>query len=348
MNCINPLSIPNKNYHVWGTNHQFEKELKVPCGLCCNCRANKRTFYEALTQFQMKKFHGIGTFLTITYDDYHLPYQEKNLLKASLRHEDVTLFLRAVRRDIRKHFPDCDSSSHDFKFIYVGEYGEHAEKTPLLSGRPHYHLMLFGLSPKVMDFMTKEHWKHGKQFASLPIQQGCARYVMKYLDKSIIGGQKAKEKYENQGLERPRLRCSTGLVTPIIESQFDYIRNNGGEFIGASGLATDKKMLSPYYRNKFLTKKSLDELKREKCEKLRSRGVKPIDNGLSSPYGYSTSQIEDFERYEAIQSELHKVEELRKQGIPYDHSYMFTPDKNTGFNPDFDSLVKEAFDNPPF
>lgn len=66
--------------------------------------------------------HGDCTFLTLTYDDEHLPSD------ASLKPDDLQGFLKRLRK---AHAPNR------LRFYAVGEYGDTTQ-------RPHYHLALFG------------------------------------------------------------------------------------------------------------------------------------------------------------------------------------------------------------
>jgi len=65
--------------------------------------------------------HADNWFLTLTYDDEHLPAQ------GSLVHRHWQLFAKRVRRRLGA-----------FRFLMAGEYGE-------TTHRPHYHALLFGL-----------------------------------------------------------------------------------------------------------------------------------------------------------------------------------------------------------
>jgi hypothetical protein len=71
--------------------------------------------------------HEHSTFLTLTYDDEHLPKTEEGL--PTLQPRDLQLFLKRYRKVMPK-----------IRFFAVGEYGDQ-------SARPHYHLAVFGGVP---------------------------------------------------------------------------------------------------------------------------------------------------------------------------------------------------------
>ena len=130
------------NYMVWNgqyTNndkpkltfighHQFNDMIKqrfpyvqVPCGVCLECRIQHARSWADRCVLEAKK-HSHNYFVTLTYDDEHLP------AKNSLCPDDMTLFIKRLR----KHF-----EPHKIRFLYSGEYGD-------TSWRPHYHILLFG------------------------------------------------------------------------------------------------------------------------------------------------------------------------------------------------------------
>lgn len=92
-----------------------------PCGQCMPCRLNRRRVWThrlLLEQLQ----HGDSAFVTLTYDDFHLPLGE------SLVPKDAQDWLKRFRKDI---YP------LKVRYYLVGEYGDE-------SFRPHYHVALFG------------------------------------------------------------------------------------------------------------------------------------------------------------------------------------------------------------
>ena len=77
----------------------------------------------ALRCMHEAKLHDRNCFVTLTYDDLHLPPH------GSLRYRDIQLFHKKLRRRVGA-----------FRFFLCGEYGEQL-------GRPHYHACYFGMFP---------------------------------------------------------------------------------------------------------------------------------------------------------------------------------------------------------
>ncbi|AXH74818.1 MAG: replication initiator protein [Microviridae sp.] len=94
--------------------------LTVPCGVCIGCRIDKSRQW-ALRCVHESKMHLKNCFVTLTYDDDHLP------VNSSLDKSELQLFFKTIRNRFGQ-----------FRYYAAGEYGENL-------GRPHYHLILFGL-----------------------------------------------------------------------------------------------------------------------------------------------------------------------------------------------------------
>lgn len=121
--------------------------------------------------------HDSNLFLTLTYNDEHLP-DDKSIHKSAIQ-----LFLKRLRKAI---------SPTKIRFFAVGEYGEKF-------GRPHYHLIIFGLKwcPDNMAII-RNCWSFGFcYFGSVTLDS--ARYVACYVQKKLTG--KASAIYKQKGLQ---------------------------------------------------------------------------------------------------------------------------------------------------
>lgn len=96
----------------------------LPCGRClaCKMRRAKEWAIRATHEAQM---HQDNCFLTLTYDDEHLPKDYSVSVRA------IQLFMKRLRKSI---------APQKVRYLACGEYGS-------LNGRPHYHLCLFGYCP---------------------------------------------------------------------------------------------------------------------------------------------------------------------------------------------------------
>lgn len=72
-------------------------------------------------------------FLTLTYDDEHLPHD------GALQPKDLQGFIKRLRRTLERTSSDLKSDrGNRIRFFACGEYGE-------TNDRPHYHALIFGL-----------------------------------------------------------------------------------------------------------------------------------------------------------------------------------------------------------
>ena len=103
-------------------------KMTIPCGQCTGCRLAKarewtiRCIHEA-------QMHSENSFVTLTYNDENLPKG------GNLNYEDFQLFMKKLRNRYCRKRP---------RFYMCAEYGDNY-------GRPHYHVLLFGL-----DFHDKQ------------------------------------------------------------------------------------------------------------------------------------------------------------------------------------------------
>jgi len=98
---------------------QDRSEVTLPCGGCFGCRLSRASSWVARLYGESLS-HEASSFLTLTYDDEHLPPF------GGLRYEDLQETFRRMRR-----------TGLQFRFFAVGEYGDRTL-------RPHYHVLMFG------------------------------------------------------------------------------------------------------------------------------------------------------------------------------------------------------------
>lgn len=123
MACYHPVSawrMPSGDlvFH----NHPKGEPMQIACGQCVGCRL-ERSRQWAVRCLHESKMHKQNCFITLTYDDAHLP------VDCSLDYSHFQLFMKRLR----KHF-----SGRRIRFYMCGEYGENY-------GRPHFHAVLFGV-----------------------------------------------------------------------------------------------------------------------------------------------------------------------------------------------------------
>lgn len=96
-------------------------EYLVPCRKCRACNALKSNQKMIVGIFAASEFKQKGQFLTLTYNDEHLPY--------GLNHSDFAQFMKKLRQN---------TGVKDLKMFMAGEYGEEGEQH-----REHFHVLFF-------------------------------------------------------------------------------------------------------------------------------------------------------------------------------------------------------------
>lgn len=173
----------------------YKDPLKVPCGKCIECRLNYARQWSFRLQAEML-YHEYNSFITLTYDDNHVPLSESGNL--TLRKSDFQKFMKRLRKN----------TGLDISYYACCEYGEHTL-------RPHYHAIIFGWFPDDLVFnrtnkfgnvlytspTLQKLWPFGFSLISeANVRTGgyCARYCTKKLT-----GPSAILAYDQLGIERP-------------------------------------------------------------------------------------------------------------------------------------------------
>lgn len=159
----------------------FGKGLSLPCGRCIGCRLERARQW-AVRIMHESRMHDSNCFITLTYDDEHLPKD------GSIKVEHLQLFFKRLRERV---------APARIRFFACGEYGEKL-------GRPHYHAIVFGWDPpdKVLisgsgelslfsSHLLSSTWANG--FASVgQVSYDSATYVANYATKKITGPEASK------------------------------------------------------------------------------------------------------------------------------------------------------------
>lgn len=201
MPCYRPLTgwrkrVPAKNggFGITFNRDEGVQEMQVPCGQCIGCRLERsrqwavRCLHEAQT-------HEQNCFITLTYDDEHLP-QFGNLVQKDFQ----DFFKRLRRRPEFEFYKRWPSVRRRVKYYMCGEYGQ--------LGRPHYHACVFNLDFPDKEYLCErdgeklfsseildETWQ-GKGYSSVgSVTFKSAAYVARYCTKKVTGEQ-AEEHYK--------------------------------------------------------------------------------------------------------------------------------------------------------
>lgn len=145
--------------------------MAVPCGQCGACKYNRRAMWAF--RLRQEQHDALNCwFITLTYSDEHLTFNNKGDGYAILVKKDLQRFIKRLRYHHKKtDFYALYAPHYVLRYYAIGEYGE-------LFGRPHYHIIAFNLSP---ELYSKIHdiWPEG--FVTIePVIGGAIFYVAKF------------------------------------------------------------------------------------------------------------------------------------------------------------------------
>lgn len=150
-------------YKIKAVSPNAPRIVYVPCGTCKDCRNAYKSQWQIRLSTELiqrqKDGWNVG-FVTLTYDDEHLPYVPDSLLLDEHKGTRVPCFdkqhIRKLILDIRR---DLDEfyGAHGLVYMVCGEYGSYTK-------RPHYHA-IFSFPPSVKPFdfwqLLTKYWSYG-------------------------------------------------------------------------------------------------------------------------------------------------------------------------------------------
>ncbi len=250
MSCFSPLQAwkarkinPSGKRGVVFKSHDgfVDLELLVPCGTCVGCLLDRSREWAVRCVHESKMFDS-NCFLTLTYDEKHLPKD------GSIRKSDLRNFWKEFRREIGK-----------VRYFACGEYGEKFS-------RPHYHAILFGheFSDQVVAGKSGEHqlftsrtldrvWKKGLCWIGACTFDSAA-YVARYVVKKKFGPA-AVDYYSGRVPEFVVMSLKPGIGARWFEKFRSDVFGRGlkGQVIDEV-IVNGKRMRPPKYYMKLLEK----------------------------------------------------------------------------------------------
>lgn len=145
------------------------KGLPFGCGQCLPCTISRRRIWANRITLESFK-HAKNSFVTLTYDDEHLPPG------GSLEPRDLQLFLKRLRNQFQSKL----------RFFACGEYGD-------VSQRPHYHAAIFGCGVEDADKIERS-WHHGHTFTG-ELTPDSAKYIAGYVTKKMTNPENPHHAY---------------------------------------------------------------------------------------------------------------------------------------------------------
>ncbi len=256
-NCTDMDFYSDKDcYHTSYKGYYLPTYIKVPCGKCYECVKQKTNQIVSRLYLEQKKHSSFGFFVTLTYDEEHLPrvVLENGDIVPTLFKKDVQDFLKRLRISMSRKNVDIS----DFKYFYVGEYG----MTNTNNRRPHYHMCVFFDVLPVNEFYD---------FVSLAWRNG--NIVVDILNDSRLRYCANSHATANKlfptplGVCKPFSNWSKGFGIPS-PSDEKYIRNNMRVKIGDCDYPIDG-----YVRSKCFSVEELNDRRRFSASCVRDDDV---------------------------------------------------------------------------
>lgn len=239
----------------------YRQFQEIPCGQCLGCRLAYSRDWANRCMLELE-YHDSAYFVTLTYDDVHVPrswYADPDTGEAfralTLSVRDCQLFMKRLRKRY---------STDSIRFFLAGEYGPQTL-------RPHYHAILFGLhlddlyewqrSPGGFVYYRspglEKVWPFGHICVANVSWDTCA-YTARYIVKKLKG--KEGQFYVDHNMKPPFTLMSR---RPGIAAQWFYDHPDvyEHEFINISTPEGGKKFRPPGYFDRLYDIEHPDELK---------------------------------------------------------------------------------------
>jgi len=256
----------------------------IPCQQCAGCRLDKSKEWAVRILYEAKQ-HETSTFITLTYDDNHVPN--------SLSGPRITTFIKDLRSrlDYRVKKGHLKKGLNKIKFFAIGEYGEKKK-------RPHYHAILFG-GPFACDdpSSTSEEpsrsggaqWSHSDISAVWPegrhriseVTFESAAYVARYSLKKITGASASA----HYGTRAPEfLRLSKGVGKTWFDNWHEDTYPQGTVILSGR-----PEITAPKYYDRLLEKADPELFKETKEAREKNRKKpEPVEDYLKHAHRRNT------------------------------------------------------------
>ena len=233
--------IQDRNYELekQGSNWRFQL---IPCRHCWACQLKYSAEWASRLTWE-SQYHEHKYFITLTYDEAHLPiyesfkyidedgkvttYENDGTWNGTLEPQDMNKFINTIRKYYERQ------GIKGIKYFYCGEYGTETK-------RPHYHLILFGAPLDLEQFYDwyvdpkhkKLHWKShqidkwwNKGMVDIAeVEWNCCAYVARYCMKKLDQENDARV-YAEAGKIKEMIRMSRrpGIGMRYYEEHKDHI-----------------------------------------------------------------------------------------------------------------------------
>lgn len=250
MSCMNPY---------------FNEETRTvhKCGHCAGCIDSRSKDWIFRVSQEMRNYEN-NMFVTLTYNNRNLP-SGRNLCKVDLQN-----FIKRFRDHLSRHY-----GIKGLRCFYCGEYGDR-------NGRPHYHLLFFGLDTRTFASVVDSCWRdrRGKSMGWTVCKTSCSAhpsylvsYVLKCFPELTVrvvgsGRKKSRQKFlKSDGRVAPFIGGSKGIGKCWLSTK----DCRTAERVGYCVLDGVKYSIPVYYQRFLDSHKTIYELEVARTERFRFR-----------------------------------------------------------------------------
>ena len=230
------------------------------CGQCLPCRINKRRIWSHRIMLE-SYCHGDNSFITLTYADGELPIDGDGQM--TLLPKDLQDWLKRFRKKIEPL---------KVRYFAVGEYGDE-------SGRPHYHLAMFGFpscyriqpryrngvlqkcSENCVCSVVESTWKKGR-VAVDRLEKDSAEYICGYTVKKMTAKDDVRLGGRHPEFARMSLRPGIGFnfMFEVASGLMDYaLEDTQLDVPGALRHGAKERPIGRYLQKKLRSMVGKDE-----------------------------------------------------------------------------------------
>lgn len=278
MQCSSPKRLSIKKNNTLYT-------IYVPCGHCYACQCQQRAEWALRCDYELKKYK-YTYFVTLTYDNKHLPHTLSNnqfthlvnmeMLKpeayrrwnfARLNPQHASKLLRDLQRYTRKFLIESACCLEPEKFLWrfflTGEYGD-------VTNRPHMHILLFSHLPFTKSDIEKifaKCWKYGHVDIDVTHDKAASiNYVAKHQVKSCEG---CEEQKKESPIFKRVSRYKGGLgynMKNDLVLRHRFFDDDSEKFIPRQQGQIEYKLAYPRYLRKHYINRTMEEYELSELE----------------------------------------------------------------------------------
>lgn len=261
--------------------------IHVPCNKCVECMSRNTQQWAFRLQNELKHSK-CAVVVTLTYDDENVPKAtdfNTGEIQLTLSKQDATKFIKSIRKRTKRQ---------GIKYFLVGEYGKE-------TNRPHYHAIIFNVSPADQD-KIKDAWHRGFTYIDSPSSASIG-YILKYINKSVFAYAKKQIRKEV-----PEFR----LISKKIGNNYIYTNGKHHKRIMENYATREngrKVHLPKYYSNRIFNYREKEELTKEYIKQNDYTDNLEIQElGLTQWIKNKNDQKEDrVRRYHKLMSKKDKI-----------------------------------------